>query len=110
MPLYEYEHSAAASSDHPACSMGEVFTIRQSIHDDRLAACPECGTPVSRLISRPMIMTPKGDTDLRNLGFTKLVKRDTGVYENVTRRGNDARYMEAGKADSIPDISRTITD
>ena len=36
------------------------------------------------------------------MGFTKLVKRDDGVYENVTRLPGESRYMEKGKADTLP--------
>ena len=43
-------------------------------------------------------------------GFTKLVKRDDGVYENVTARNGDSRYMERGKPETVPDLSKTITD
>jgi hypothetical protein len=39
-----------------------------------------------------------------------LVKRDDGVYENVTARGDDSRYMERGKPGTVPDLSKTITD
>ncbi len=40
----------------------------------------------------------------------KLVKRDEGVYENVTRTGKESRYMEAGKPETLPDIQRKISD
>jgi len=47
---------------------------------------------------------------LRDLGFTKLVKRDDGVYENVTARDGDSRYMERDKPDTIPNLRKTIRD
>ncbi len=52
------------------------------------------------------INKPKSDSDWRNMGFTKLVKRDDGVYENVTQRGNESRYMERGKPETMPDVSK----
>lgn len=104
MPTYEYEHTGKA------CKLGRIFETTQSIHDDRLTKCPECGGAITRLISRPYVSSPKSDSDLRNMGFTKLVKRDDGIYENVTRRGSDKQFMTRGDAESVPDISKTISD
>ena len=63
-----------------------------------------------QIISQISISCPKSDGELRDLGFTKLVKRDDGVYENVTARDGDSRYMERGKPDTIPDLSKTVSD
>jgi predicted nucleic acid-binding Zn ribbon protein len=83
MPIYEYEHL-----EEP-CVKGLLFDLEQSIHDKALTQCPCCRGPVRKLISRINISTPKTNSELRDLGFTKLVKRDDGVYENVTaRKGN----------------------
>jgi putative FmdB family regulatory protein len=104
MPVYEYEHV------RQACKLGKVFDIRQALDDAQLIKCPDCGGPVKRILSRTNISCPKTNSELRDLGFTKLVKRDDGVYENVTARGNDSRYMERGKPETIPDLSKTIAD
>ena len=72
--------------------------------------CPQCGGPVQKIISRIHVSCPKTNSELRDLGFTKLVKRDDGVYENVTARDGDSRYMERGKPETVPNISKTITD
>lgn len=107
MPIYEYQkRPEAVGCDH--CR--EVFTLYQKMKDDAITTCPVCGSAVMKLVSSPGIATPKTTSELKNLGFTKLVKRDTGVYENVTRTGNEARYMEAGKADTMPDFKRKIAD
>ena len=87
-----------------------VFDYRQSINDYPLSKCPNCGTAVRKIISRINISCPKTNSELRDLGFTKLVKRDDGVYENVTARDRDSRYMVKGKPDTIPDLSKTISD
>lgn len=107
MPVYEYRHIDEKSE---RCPLGDEFEWTQSIREDALSVCPECGQPVKRLISRPFISTPQGDSDLKNMGFTKLVKRDQGVYENVTRTGDEKRYMKSGDPSSIPDIKRKISD
>ena len=67
-------------------------------------------SPVERRLFAPGVNTPQGDSSLKNMGFTKLVKRDTGVYENVTRTGNESRYMNAGDSSTMPDLKRKIGD
>ncbi|MGD2023238.1 MAG: zinc ribbon domain-containing protein [Desulfobacterales bacterium] len=104
MPVYEYEHVKQA------CKLGKVFDYQQSLADEQLKRCPQCNGPVQKIISRINISCPKTNSELRDLGFTKLVKRDDGVYENVTARGDDSRYMERGKPETIPDLSKTISD
>ena len=53
---------------------------------------------------------PKSNAEIRNMGFTKLVKRDDGVYENVTRSGDEARYMRRGETDTLPHLGKKIGD
>jgi putative FmdB family regulatory protein len=104
MPVYEYEHTG------DPCSLGPLFEQRQSLAEPPLERCPGCGGPVKKLISRTSISTPRTNSELRDLGFTKLVRRDDGVYENVTARGGDSRYMVRGQPGTIPDVKKTITD
>ena len=104
MPIYEYEH------DGVPCTLGKVFDFKQSIDDEPLSICPQCCGKVKKIVSRINISCPKTNSELRDLGFTKLVKRDDGVYENVTARTNDSRYMVRGKNETIPDLSKTISD
>jgi putative FmdB family regulatory protein len=104
MPIYEYEHL-----EEP-CGQGKIFDVKQSIKDKTLTQCPDCGGAIRKRISRIGLSISKSNTELRDLGFTKLVKRDDGVYENVTRRHGDSRYMEAGKPETVPDFSKTIRD
>ena len=59
---------------------------------------------MKRLISLVSVNTPKGNSDLKNMGFTKLVKRDDGVYENVTATGKESRYWDADKPETRPDL------
>jgi putative FmdB family regulatory protein len=104
MPIYEYEHV-----DRP-CKLGKVFDFKQTLNDDPLMKCPQCSGDVQKIISQISISCPKSNRELRDLGFTKLVKRDDGVYENVTARDGDSRYMERGKPETIPNLSKTIED
>jgi len=104
MPVYEYEHIESS------CSLGTMFEITQPIEEKPLQSCPVCGGPVKKLISLVGISTPKTNSELRDLGFTKLVKRDDGVYENVTARDGESRYMQRDKPETMPDLSKIIND
>lgn len=104
MPVYEYEH------EQEACGLGKCFEVTQSMSSARLASCPQCGGPVKRLISLVAISAPKTSSDLKNMGFTKLVRRDKGVYENVTATGKESRYWDASKPATMPDLKSKIRD
>lgn len=104
MPIYEYQHLTKA------CELGEIFEVQQSINDPKLVACPKCSGDVKRILSKTNISTPKTDSELKNLGFTKLVKRDKGVYENVTATDKESRYFKAGQPDTAPDLKKKIRD
>lgn len=68
-------------------------------------------TPVSKVItSAPMASTPVGDSTLKNWGFSKLVRRDDGVYENMTRTGKESRYVRAGDPSTMPDFRKKLGD
>jgi len=104
VPVYEYEHVGQG------CDRGKRFELDQAISDGRLSVCPTCGKAVERMISKVYVCTPTTDSELKSKGFAKLVRRDEGVYENVTALDGESRVMEAGKPDTIPDIKRRITD
>jgi len=104
MPVYEYEHQEGS------CTLGKVFDYKQTISEKQLSRCPHCSGPVQKIISRINISCPKTNSELRDLGFTKLVKRDDGVYENMTSRDEDSRYMVRGKPETIPNLSKTISE
>lgn len=104
MPVYEYEHELEA------CGLGERFELTQSITSAKLGECPQCGGPIKRLISLVAISTPKTSSDLKNMGFTKLVRRDKGVYENVTATGKESRIWDASKPETMPDLKSKIRD
>jgi putative FmdB family regulatory protein len=86
MPTYEY----ATTDPKRACEHCRVpFEVKQSMRDEPLEKCPQCGGPVERLISRCAINTRSeksmlSDKNLKAKGFTKLVKEDTGKYRKVT--------------------------
>ena len=104
MPIYEFEHIGGA------CSRGRIFEVSQSMQEAPLTQCPDCGGAVKKIISRPFINTPKSNSELRDLGFTKLVKRDSGVYENVTARNGESRIVQGDNPATFPDLEKTIRD
>jgi len=78
--------------------------------DKALTHCPECNCPIRKIISKINISTPKTNSELKDLGFTKLVKRDDGVYENVTARDGDSKYVHRDKPETLPNLKKTISD
>lgn len=66
--------------------------------------------PVRKLVSAPAISIPTSDSTLKEKGFTKLVKRDKGVYENVTALDHEKRYMRSDDPSSVPDFKKKVED
>lgn len=66
--------------------------------------------PVKRLISAPAVMFPTGNSELKSHGFSKLVKRDDGVYENVTATDGESRIVTPGDRSTYPDLKKKIPD
>ena len=67
-------------------------------------------SPVRKVLSAAAISIQTSNSELKSVGFTKLVKRDDGVYENVTALDHEKRYMKAGDPSSIPDFKSKIED
>ena len=61
--------------------------------------------PVERLISVPSLGFPKGDSELKGMGFTKLVRRSDGNYENVTASGDESRVVSRDDPGSIDGLN-----
>ncbi len=89
MPIYEYELIEGTCSDCPG-----RFEARQWMKDKSLTECPKCHKPVRRLISRVSIRKVKGTSKLKELGMTRLVRRDKGVYEI---EGADSGVLDLSK-------------
>ena len=104
MPVYEYEHVGKG------CELGKQFELTQSIYSAKFEKCPVCEAKVIKLVSLVGINTPKTNSDLKNMGFTKLVRRDNGVYENVTATGNESKVWDSRKPGTMPDFTKKIGD
>jgi len=70
----------------------------------------EFTAPVRKIIHPPYISIPITNSKLKEVGFTKLVKRDKGIYENVTALDGEKRYMKAGDPSSIPHFRKKVRD
>lgn len=63
-------------------------------------------SPVDRIISAPEVTTPTSDSTLREKGFTKLVKKDQGVYEDVTQKDKNKRIVKTNDPKTYPDFKK----
>lgn len=80
----------------------------------QLAKCDLGNTPadapVKRLISAPRLIVEMGVSDLKSHGFSKLVKRDQGVYENLTATGDESRIVNIGDQSTYPNLKEKLGD
>ncbi|MDX1973519.1 MAG: zinc ribbon domain-containing protein [Candidatus Sumerlaeia bacterium] len=112
MPIYEYLCPANNTTVEVYHGISQKFTTWGALcaHAQLSVGNTPEDSPVERLIYPSQFSTPQTNADLKNLGFTKLVKRDDGVYENVTATHKEKRYMQRGDASSVPDIKSKISD
>lgn len=82
MPLYVYECEAEGEGCEK-CRNG--FEIMQSLNDDKLTTCPECGARIRRVIFAPELMHSRTDLHYRakRAGFKCLKKVQKGEYETI---------------------------
>ncbi len=112
MPVYEYicpANGRTISVVHPMKDKVTTWGQLCALAGVDVGETPP-DAPVEKLLFAPAISTPVGDSQLKELGFTKLVRRDHGVYENVTRTDKEARYMVAGDKSTLPDLQSKISD
>lgn len=82
MPVYVYE-AIDPKKSCPKCR--DSFEITQSIKDDKLKVCPECGFPIQRVIQTVAFGSSKTDLHYRakRAGFKCLKKVSKGEYEKM---------------------------
>ncbi|MDR2351914.1 MAG: zinc ribbon domain-containing protein [Deltaproteobacteria bacterium] len=106
MPTYTYQHIDGDA----ICEKGHTFEWDQVAKDWPLSVCPFCGKPVQRVLGTPLIKTKNFNCELRDKGFTKLVRVDEGIFENVTRRDGEAKYFDRTRPETYPKLEKTIKD
>jgi putative regulatory protein, FmdB family len=92
VPIYEYK-----------CANGHVFETVQSMSDDPITACPECGAPVERVF-HPIAVHFKGSgfytTDY---GSKKQANQDgAGKDTEKTSKPEKKKEKAEAKSDSAP--------
>ena len=113
MPVYDYlcpanDRTVEVTHDTAVTlrTWGEVCYLAQMQPGNT-----DPGAAVHRVIrSAPAIAITESNHDLRNQGFTKLVKRDEGVYENVTAVEGEPRYMVRGRKETLPHVYKKVGD
>lgn len=82
MPLYVYEAQDAA---HACAKCRGGFEVSQSLKEPRLTACPDCGSPVYRVIQAPGLTHSRTDLHYRakRAGFHTLKRVSKGEYEKM---------------------------
>ena len=82
MPIYQYE---ARDPKKSCAKCKDGFEIAQSINDDRLTACPECGAPIFRVVCAPALGHSRTDLNYRakRAGFHSYKKVQKGEYEKL---------------------------
>ena len=113
MPVFEYR--CAANGRIVEVSHDAGVTLRNWGEVCFLAQLDPAGTdpsePVVRIIASPPAVTVStSDRELKEMGFTKLVRRDDGVYENVTADDGEEKYMVRGRKESMPHLHKKIRD
>ena len=82
MPTYVYE-AKEQGKGCVKCRGG--FEIIQSLKDEKLTACPDCGAEIYRVIQAPGLTHSKTDLHYRakRAGFKCLKKVQKGEYETI---------------------------
>ena len=86
MPIYEYRSIGSKSCKH--CRGG--FEMLQKLVDAPVAACPECGVAVRRIVSAPHVTKCDSTLNPDNLekhGFTQYRKSSKGRYRKTAGKG-----------------------
>ena len=86
MPIYIYEHI----EKHGDCP--KEFEHYEKITSEGLDVCPVCGNPVRRIIKSVNFNIDRlAPSNLNELGFKKLIRKDKGVYEAENKTPGEAR-------------------
>lgn len=88
MPIYEYR----STGKDPCELCRDGFEIIQKVNDSKLQRCPQCDSPIQRVISAASIGKAGPGLDRANLekhGFTQYKRAGSGVYEKTAGKGPD---------------------
>ena len=108
-PVYSYRHGSADRGESD-CPAGDEFEWTQPAVDWPLTRCPHCGGPVERQLEAAAIRPRQFNCELKDQGFTKLVRVDDGIFENVTRRPGEAKYIDRRRPETFSGLDKIIKD
>jgi putative FmdB family regulatory protein len=104
MPIYEYE-----PVDHDCVMCPNRIGVIQSISDEPLTYCPDCGMDVRRVVSQVSInlRSTSSAVEAGKKGFTTWKKAGEGTWEKVAGPGadvivGDPRDVQAVKQEQAP--------
>lgn len=76
MPIYEYEHI-----DGPGSGCSDPVEFHHGMNDP-VRNCPRCGSELRKIVSRfSKHRNVLSTSNIKEKGFTRLRRRDKGVYE-----------------------------
>lgn len=85
MPIYHYAHDDEPNGCVPR------FEVVQSMSDDALTTCPQCGAPVHRVLTGFSVGRSTRDmlspSNLASKGFTQYRRSGDGIYEKTAGVG-----------------------
>lgn len=94
MPIYEYR-----------CRNGHLFEVMQSMADDPVSTCEQCGAPVERVF-HPVAVHFKGSgfytTDYAKKGAAKA-SADGGAKPDSKDSGSKQAKADSAKSESKPE-------
>ena len=112
MPYYDYKtinYDKTVTVWHPIDTNVEIWGQVCFLAQVPLGTIPY-DEPVQKCLAPVGILKSTSNYELKEKGFTKLVKRDYGVYENVTATEDESRYMLSDDPSTLPNISKKISD
>jgi len=86
MPIYQY------IAEHAGCSRcASGIELLQRLSDPVLDICPDCHSPVHRVISAPQVVSGQShlttESHAGKHGFTQYKRAGKGIYEKTTGKG-----------------------
>ena len=114
MPRYDYRCDANGRVVEVTHGMNERLATWGEVCER--AGLETAGTPadapVEKVIHAPALGFPRGNSELKSQGFTKLVRRDAGVYENVTAQDGQSKVVHRDDPGSVAGLKldKTVGD
>lgn len=89
MPIYEYR-----------CENGHTFEVMQSMTDDPLTECQECGAPVRKVLHSPAIHFKGSGFHNTDYGTRKANKAKQAAESKGSGSADSGSSSEGGSSDS----------